>query len=360
MPIDAIADWEARLERQDAFWDCAIIDRPVVNISFPKEPHTPAPSAARFANHRERWLDVDFAVERALHQARTTEFLGDALPKTFPYVGPEVFAAFFGAEMEYGEATSWSIPNLEDWSDVDAVRFSTEQFYWRKVEELTDALLDAGKGVFYTGYTDIHTGGDALASFRDPANLNMDMLTAPEQVSSLLAYVNDVFIDVFNYYVDRLQAHGQAIASWPGIVSSRRWHVPSNDFSCMISKEMFDEVFLPGIVRECRNAEASIYHLDGPDALRHLDSLLEIKELNAIQWVYGAGRGGPLDWLHVYKRCQDAGKGLQIGVGMEELDTLMENLKPEGVWLSVGGVRNTEQADEVIRRVSRWGQRTAS
>ncbi len=48
---------------------------------------------------------------------------------------------------------------------------------------------------------------------------------------------------------------------------------------------MFEEVFLPGIIEECSFYERTIYHLAGPGALKHLDSLLEIKELDAIQWV---------------------------------------------------------------------------
>jgi hypothetical protein len=122
----------------------------------------------------------------------------------------------------------------------------------------------------------------------------------------------------------------------------------------MISKDMFDDVFLAGIVEECRHLEASIYHLDGPGALQHLDSLLEIRELNSIQWVYGAGHGRASDWLHVYRRCQVAGKGLQIDIQPDELETLMANLHPEGVWLRINGVRNREQGETLLKRVAHW------
>ena len=122
----------------------------------------------------------------------------------------------------------------------------------------------------------------------------------------------------------------------------------------MISKQMFDDVFLPGIVRECRIAEASIYHLDGPQALKHLDSLLQIKELNAIQWVYVENSGRAPDWLHVYKRCQNAGKGVQLWISADELDIIMENLKPEGVWLNIKGVEDEEAASFIIRKLSKW------
>jgi len=117
---------------------------------------------------------------------------------------------------------------------------------------------------------------------------------------------------------------------------------------------MFDDVFLPGIARECRLAEASIYHLDGPQALTHLDSLLEIKELNAIQWVYGAGKGRASDWLHVYKKCQCAGKGIQLTAYPDELDIIMENLKPEGVWLRVTDVKDEETALSMLKAISNW------
>ncbi|HCE43534.1 MAG TPA: hypothetical protein DET40_08300 [Lentisphaeria bacterium] len=355
MPIENIPDWEMRIKRQDAFWNCEIIDRPVVNISFGrKNPVGKAPAKKEYARTRDRWMDSEQIADWAVYNSANTVHCGDSLPFAFPNIGPEVFSAFFGMEMEYGESTSWGIPNLHDWSKVSEIKFSKDNFYWKKIIEMTDVLLEKGKGRYYTGYTDIHPGGDAIAGFRDPLNLNMDMIDCPEDVRKLRKYVDDVFVESFNFYVDKLQGAGQAVCSWPGIVSSKRWHVPSNDFSCMISKEMFDDIFLPGIIRECRNAETSIYHLDGPQALTHLDSLLGIKELNVIQWVYGAGKGCATDWLHVYKKCQSAGKGIQLGVHPDELETIMENLKPEGVWLRVADVKDEETASAIIKKISKW------
>ena len=355
MPIESISDWEMRIKRHDAFWAGEIIDRPVVIMRFPrKNSKDILPSAKLYPNERERWMDPERIVDVALSNAKGTVFYGDALPSAFPNLGPEVFSAFFGMEMEYSESTSWGVPNLHDWNDVSKIRFSKDNFYWKKIIEITDLMLEKGRGIFYTGYTDLHPGADAIAAFRDPLNLNMDMIDNPDEVKKIRGYIDDVFEEVFKFYMDKLQGAGQAVSSWPGIVSSKRWHVASNDFSCMVSKQMFDDVFLPGIVRECRMADASIYHLDGPQALTHLDSLLEIKELNAIQWVYGAGRGRASDWLDVYRKCQSAGKGIQLWVSPDELDIIMENLKPEGVWLGIHGVEDEETAGALIRKISKW------
>jgi len=355
MPLDHIPDWEQRLARQDAFWEREVLGRPVTCIQIPApNPAYPWPQEKAWPTLRDRWWDSEWVADRALAGVMNTEYLGDALPVAWPNLGPEIFSCFFGCEMEYGESTSWSIPILEDWSQVGSVRFSSDNAYWRKLEEMTDALLAAGRGKFYVGLTDFHPGGDALAAFRDPLRLNMDMIEHPAQVRALLDYVTEVYGEVFDHFYNRLRAAGQACTTWLSIVSTRKWYVPSNDFSCMISKRHFDEIFLPGLVTECRHLEAAIYHLDGPGALHHLDSLLETPEINAIQWVYGEGHGRASDWIPLYRRIQAAGKGLYLGLGLDEVDLFMENLAPEGLWLSISGVRDREQAQAVLRRVETW------
>lgn len=353
MPIENLDDWEMRLARQDAFWDCAVLDRPVVVMQWPKHPPARQPAPRTYAAWRDHWLDTERIVEEARTAAANTDYAGDALPHFWPNLGPEVFSAFFGQEMDYTETTSWSRPILHDWAQTDHIRFSEENFYWKKLLEMTDALLEAGKGRFYTGLSDLHPGGDALAAFRDPIELNTDLLTVPVAVKTLLDDVQEVYFQVYDFYAGKLADAGQPLSSWPGIVSTKKWYVPSNDFSCMISNEMFEEFFLPGIAEECRHLEASLYHLDGPAALRHLDSLLALPELNAIQWVYGAGQGRASDWIPIYQRCQRAGKGIQLSIDLDELDAITANLRPEGVWLNINAA-NAEEASAALKRISRW------
>jgi len=356
MPIDGIDDWQMRLKRQDAFLERTVIDRAVVRITLPKDPPPhPWPPKVNYGSLRDRWMDAERVAAGAVANALNTDYLGDALPTYSPNLGPEVFSAFFGQELEYGETTSWSIPILHDWAEAGKLRFSKDNLYWKKINDITDACIAIGKNKFYTGITDIHPGGDAIAAFRDPMNMNVDMIEHPDEIRELLVRVNAANVEVMKHFYARMHSAAQAYTCWVGLTTSKRWYCTQNDFSCMISKKMFDEFFLDGLRDECRLLENSLYHLDGPRALHHLDSLLEIKELNAIQWMYGAGNEPASKWIDVYKKIQAGGKSMQIVyVHPTELDVFLENLKPEGVWIDIDGGRTGDEAETIIRRIEKW------
>ena len=355
-------DFEKVMDRYEAWWDCEIIDRPLVCMSFLKEEseRVPVPKAKEYSSHREQWMDIEYRVESAAAGLHNTVHFADKLPTAWPNLGPEIFSSFYGCNMVYGKPTAWSEPILEDWSQesVDNIQLDLDGFYFRKLMEFMDALIDAGKGKFIVGYTDMHGGGDAIAAFRDPQQLCIDMIEHRAEVKALCDRITDEFLQVYDIFYDKLSAAGMPSTSWTPAASRGKYHIPSNDFSCMISTEMFEETFLPGIIRECQYMDRSIYHLDGPQALRYLDTLLAIPKLHAIQWVPGAGRDYWGDWVEVYQRIQKAGKALQFpGIKVSELQNLFEVLRPEGVWLSgISGIKNREEAEAALKIISRWGR----
>ncbi|MHA1883965.1 MAG: hypothetical protein ACW96S_02840, partial [Promethearchaeota archaeon] len=76
-------------------------------------------------------------------------------------------------------------------------------------------------------------------------------------------------------------------------------------------------------------------HLDGPNALLHLDDLLAIPELTGIQWVPGDGREpmGHEKWYPIYKKIQAAGKNIVNTVTPSRLSTLYRKFDPKGLLL---------------------------
>jgi len=353
-------DFDQVLDRYEAWWDGQILDRPLVSMSFarPRAEQLPRPPAKTHPTLRDRWLDTEYLVENTRVRMANTCFFADTLPVVFPNLGPEVFSAFYGCPLEFSESTSWSVPVLENWEpeSVDALRLDAESFYFRKLVEMTDALLDIGRGKFIVGYTDIHPGGDAIAAFRDPQQLCIDMIEHPAEVQALLERVTDDFIGLFDFFYEKLSAAGMPSSSWLPATCRGRYHIPSNDFSCMISDAMFAEVFLPELARECRHMDRCIYHLDGPRALRFLDPLLDLPQIHAIQWVAGANYDYWADWIEVYRHIQERGKAFCLSVPLDDLEKLFQALRPEGTWVTVSGVRDQETAEEALKTISRWGR----
>lgn len=107
---------------------------------------------------------------------------------------------------------------------------------------------------------------------------------------------------------------------WATMLSQKPYYVLQNVFSAMISSEMYDDFYLPILKKECEAIPRTIYHLDGPGAVRHLDSILTVEELDGVQWINGAGAAGLDQWPDIYKKIIGAGKLCQVFInGTEEL-----------------------------------------
>ena len=90
------------------------------------------------------------------------------------------------------------------------------------------------------------------------------------------------------------------------------------DFCYMIGTGMFREFVLPTLMRDCESLPHTIYHLDGVGELNHLDDILGIEKLDAVQWVYGDGKPGARHWLDVYEKIAAAGKRQMIVGSIED------------------------------------------
>jgi hypothetical protein len=83
--------------------------------------------------------------------------------------------------------------------------------------------------------------------------------------------------------------------------------------------------------------EYPLYHLDGIGALPHLDMLLELPNLRAIQWVPGAGKERLAQWYDVIRKILGARKSVQVFAQVDEVDDLIANVGTRGLLISVSG-----------------------
>ena len=355
MPIERKPDFEKSLQRFEAWWNCEIIDRPPVNLGVKRTKPAPKLPEKKYASFRERWFDFDHQLERMEIQTAQGVYPADNFPMWMGNLGPEICATIFGCELEFSEYSSWSKPICTDIRQVLQLKPDLNNVYWKAIREATKKSIERGRGKWLTGHTDLHTNGDILAAFRDPQNLCLDMIDDPEGAALACQHVTKFYPAMFDDLYNLIAAAGLPSTTWTPTLHQGRSYVSQCDFICMISPDQFRQVILPSLIQENSHLDRIIYHLDGPGALRHLDDLLTKANVNAVQWVYGAGAGPASKWIDVYKRIQAAGKGMQVLCeSWEDARTVCEHLRPEGVWLCIGEQFEEEQIPGVLDWITKW------
>ena len=314
------------------------------------------PNGSRTANQaelRRRWLDTEASVAAFRRSLKRTYCGGDAYPCYNPNLGPDIIGAICGCDLEFGEETSWAVHCVDDWADYPPIAFDENNFWFKKIAEITKAACDDSCGDYLVNITDLHPGMDALVSLRGPEQLCLDMADCPDEVISRVNQVHAVHTEVYNRLESITSQIQRGTCNWMGAwYPDKRWYVTSEDFTALISGDDAERFVLPHIMAELDFLDASIFHLDGPTALHHLDRLLQLPNLNGVQWVYGAGQPTARFWPQVLTKIQRAGKLIDIFAEPDDLAPLCELLEPEGLHIHCGAA-NREDADAMLAMVAR-------
>jgi hypothetical protein len=356
MELQGRPDFDAAMTRIEAWFSHDMIARPPVRFAQHNADFTSSRLHAgrTWPDLRTRWFDAEFQVDCFLESISGRTFLGETFPVFCPNLGPSVYAAFHGAELEFGEITSWAGHCIDDPGDLSRLCFDRDNVYFRKIEELTQVALQKCADRFMVGYTDLHGSLDCVADWRNPEKLCMDLFECPEKVHEMVKLANECFLPLFDHYDAVLKAQGQVSTTWIAIPSRGKFHVPSCDFTTMVSTEVFDEFYLPSLLAEVRHMTHNVFHLDGKGMLRHLDRILEVPEIHAVQWVQGVGDDAPiLQWLPVIRKIQAAGKGVIVDLQLDELEPLIAATEPQGLYLCIPAPESLQP--DILRRLEKWG-----
>ena len=359
MELQYKADLDKVLERFDAWWGCELIDRPMLTIAArdPKCPQIANNPQKTHASHRERWMDVEYALDRFEASLDGAIFLAETVPSFSPNLGPDLCATLFGAELAFGEHTSWVKPIAESCREILELTPNLNSTYWNTIRQMTDQSLERGEGRWLTQIADLHTNGDLLSALRDPGSLCVELCDDIEGVRAACDHVTKFYPTIYDDLYNRIASTNQAITNWTPTLHTARSYSTSCDFICLISPPMFQQAILPGILEEMRFLERSCFHLDGEGSLNHLDVLLEQDELDAVAWVYGDANGPASDWIDVYKKIQAAGKAIQVTPeSFEVARAIAEHLRPEGVWFwfEHSGPYEPAEVQAFIDWLERW------
>lgn len=359
LPTYALAwkpDWPTAMRHHVQWWRgeglVLKVDPPRSVSRLPELAEPEAPPTVR-----EQLLDPGYRARfNEYHLARRC-LAGDTVPQASTNVGAGDLAAFLGAGWHFTHETVWYEPVIEDPEHHPPLTFDPDNGPFRELMALTCANVERAAGRYLVGITDIIENVDILSAMRDPQTLMMDMIERPAWVRQRVEEINRAYFDVFDriYEVVRDPIGGSAFAAFnvwgPGKTAKVQC-----DACAMFSPAMFREFVTPGLTEQCRWLDYSMYHLDGPGALAHVDELLSIEPLHAIQWTPGAGQpgGGDPCWHDLYKRIKAGGKSVQaIGVRDDEVIPLLDAVGPEGMYISTGA-KHEDDALALVEKVEAY------
>ena len=328
-------------ERMVAWWDHEIIDRPVLSYYYPKR----RGKLGTFLDTvGEDWTlandydDIDNALDGFEKRAKESYFGGESIPFYFTNYGPGIMAAVFGVIPEFKSNTVWfSLPvKPEDIIEhLESIKLNQNNVWYSRLLRITETAAKRAGENYLISVTDIGGVLDILSSFLGPTNIILTMKRNPDIIDTCRAIISEKLLKVYDDLQNIISQFCDGCNCWLGVWSKKRWYALQSDFSAMLSPAWYNKIVLPDIVEQAEHMDYAIYHLDGPNALPHLDVLLNEPSITGIQWVPGAGNSpmGSKDWIPLYKKIQKAGKNLVIDSAPENISHLYNTLDPKGLYV---------------------------
>lgn len=241
------------------------------------------------------------------------EFYGDAYPMfNFDCFGPGVLAAFLGATLDNSSGRVWFHPKEPRPITGLSLNFDRGNEWFTYVSDIYRATAERFQGTAVMGMTDLGGVMDVLSTFRPGEELLYDLYDEPDSVKKLTEKIREYWHEAYDELSALSKASEYGYSDWSTLYSEKPSYILQSDFSYMIGNDMFREFVLDDLKYSCRKLTNTVYHLDGVGELNHLDDILSIKELNAVQWIPGIGNKQPDEWPEIYSRIVAAGKCIQL------------------------------------------------
>lgn len=350
-------DWEKVKSRYAHWWKGERCDRALIQVTAPRQGAGPAlPWKGGAATAEEKWTDIEFAIWSTEQHVERTWYGGEAIPTLLSYQSPLGMsgggALLLGCAPRYADDTVWVDP-LEPAGRLPALRI--DEGFHRRVRESMARAARESRGRWFMRESFANQAGDTLALARGTERLLVDIEENPRWVAAAVKRVSDLLLEVnadlwplASPEVTGMEGYASSAGMWSPVVNA----CLDCDFSCMISPRHFEELFLPPLVETMRATALAMYHLDGTEAIRHLDALLPLPELHAIQWVPGAGREAVLQWVPLIRRIQSAGKAVQVLARPREVEPLLREVSARGLLITTD-CASEEEGRELVRLVGR-------
>jgi hypothetical protein len=352
-PLALLPDSLRIMTRFEAWWQQAALNRPLFIAKANADPTRPITRRLDLLDDADAWFTA-----KKLDLIQTRCF-GDALPTLRVDFGPACLGALLGAPVEFSSETdtTWTHAFLNDeWNNAPDWTIHSDNVWWQRLQTLLDKVCADAAGQYLLRTPSFGGGSDVLLNMRGSGNLCLDTLEQPATIVAALDKIYMAWRQAFSSLFDAATRHGVGLLHWIELWSAQPYVVPECDFMCMIGPHEFRKICLPDIARTAGSVGRAAFHLDGPDAARRIDELLEVAEITAVQFTPGAGSPSALAWLPMFEKIQASGRSLLIFTPPHEVLPLSEQLRPEGLAIIIESLLSLPEAEELDERwMRRWG-----
>ena len=341
-------NWHETRDRFD-FWWKHDLKKPLIQCVCPSRKKGEK-QPVNIQNPAELFTKLPDSIIRFENNAQDTCYLFDSVPHYYPNLGPGSLGVFLGAKPHFTPETVWYEPCFRE---LDGVSLSLE-----KGRQWLDFSLNAlrqaksrSKGLYLTAIPDLIEGLDTLAALIGTQELMYALVDCPEEIHRLQR-------ELISLYQQAYDMHWQIVKDdedYSAYCAFAIWGKGKTakvqcDVSAMLSPQMFEEFELPYLKKQCEGLDNIIYHLDGVDAIRHLDAILKIDRISCIQWTPGDGKpdGGDECWDFLYRQILENGKNIYGYMPAENSVRFLKKFGKEGVLLSTWAA-DEQQALELFR-----------
>ncbi len=352
-----VNDFDRIRERFSALWENEILDRCCIS-AFAIDPAVKARCLAlpdEAMDRRYFLTDGEMIRKRHMDLFEHTYFAGDAFPLVNLNMGPAGHAACIrGVRVEYSDETFWYEPIMEERLDPAKVVLDRQSYLYRQTFRAGKYLCEEADGRYLVSMPDNSGNMDVLSSLRTPTELLQDMITDEEEVKECLRRIEAIWekstSDIYHCLKD--YNFGGSCIGWLNTWAPGFHNQMQCDISVMFSNGYYEKYAREELERQSTFLDYALYHLDGQEQIRHLDTLLSIDGLKMIQWTHVVAQPSPVEFIPVLKRIQDAGKGLLLLLDPWEVEPILENLSSRGLFINVK-TKTKAEADDMVRLAER-------
>ncbi|MCE5185937.1 MAG: uroporphyrinogen decarboxylase family protein [Planctomycetaceae bacterium] len=334
-------NWPQTQQHFISWWQCQglVLGSWGTGLDNSSPPHSIVSAPPAAADATQYHTDPDYVAQRLRYEMSRKVWPADILPAAWPEIGTVSIAPCLGAAARYSDDNVWYQPCITDPQTHPPLRFDPAHPSYRILEALVRRSVEESRGNYLIGMPAIISNLDVLAELRGIQNLLLDMIERPDWVHEKLQEIEIAYYSAFNAFYELIKAPDGSMAfGYFMLWGPGKTGLLQCDAAALFSPRMFEQFVIPYLRQSVRFLDYSMFHIDGHQCLAHLDYLLELEGLDAIEWTPDpkVPPGGSGHWYDLYRKILAAKKAVWVAnIDTEDVLPLLDAIGAQGVYLNV-------------------------